>query len=108
MENKNTAKQVTGGVTIHSTPYVTFAFEVNGQVFNRGEGVDIINPETGLKSVRGTIDFISESGFSARILGPFGSGSPFYSFDCAAKWGTAQDDNAAWKTPSRTCPMGLI
>ena len=107
MENKNTTKQV-GNVTIHQNPWVVFGFEVNGQYFELGEGVDLINSKTGLKSVRGTIDYISERGFSARILGPFGSGSPFHSFDEVAKWGTAKDDNASWKTPMRSCPMGLI
>ena len=105
MENKNTTKQV-GNVTIHCNPWVDFAFEVNGQLFKLGEGVDLINPKTGLKSVQGTIDFISEKGFSARILGPFGSGSPFNTFDRAAKWGTAKDDNADWKQCARTKPMG--
>jgi len=106
MMNKNTTKQV-GNVTIHSNPWVTFAFEVNGHMFKLNEGVDLIDPKTGLKSVQGTIDFISEKGFSARILGPFGSGSPFYSFDHAAKYGSAQDDNASWKRPCRMKPVGI-
>jgi hypothetical protein len=107
MKNKETATQV-GNVTIYGNQYVTHSFEINGQLFKLGEGVDLINPKTGLKSVRGTIDYISEKGFSARILGPFGSGSPFKTFDQVAKWGTAQDDNADWKTTMRSCPVGLI
>ena len=106
MENKNTTKQV-GNVTIHENPWVVFGFEINGQYFKLGEGVDLINPKTGLKSVQGTIDYISERGFSARILGPFGSGSPFRPFEEAAKWGTAKDDNADWKTPMRSCPVEI-
>jgi hypothetical protein len=114
MENKNTVKQI-GNVKIHSNPWVDFAFEVNGAVFKRGEVVDIINPETGLKSINAEIDFISEghSGrpngyFTARVFGPFGSGSPSFNFDQAAKNGTTKDDNADWKQPMRSCPMGLI
>ena len=106
MMNKNTTKQV-GNVTLHSNSFCTFAFEVNGQMFRLNEGVDLIDPKTGLKSVQGTIDFISENGFSARILGPFGSGSPFQSFDRAAKYGSAQDDHASWKRCCRTMPLGL-
>jgi hypothetical protein len=107
MMNNNTTKQV-GNVTIHSNPWVTFAFEVHGHMFKINEGVDIIDPQTGLKSVQGTIDFISDKGFSARILGPFGSGSPFQSFDAAAKFGSATDDHAHWKQCHRSCPVGLI
>jgi len=107
MKNKETTTQV-GNVLIHGNQYVTHSFEINGQLFKLGEGVDLINPKTGLKSVQGTIDYISENGFSARILGPFGSGSPFRPFEEAAKWGTAKDDGAAWKTPMRSCPAGLI
>ena len=40
--------------------------------------------------------------------GPFGSGSPFQSFDAAAKFGSAQDDHASWKQCHRSCPVGLI
>jgi len=108
MKNNNTTKQVGNNVTIHENPWVVFGFEINGQYFKLGEGVDLIDPKTGLKSVQGTIDYISENGFSARILGPFGSGSPFRPFDEVAKWGTAKDDGAAWKTPMRSCPVGLI
>jgi hypothetical protein len=107
MNNNTTTKQV-GNVTIHSNPWVTFAFEVHGHMFKINEGVDIIDPQTGLKSVQGTIDYICDSGFSARILGPFGSGSPFQSFDAAAKFGSAADDNASWKQCHRSCPVGLI
>jgi len=107
MMNNNTTKQV-GNVTIHSNPWVTFAFEVHGHMFKINQGVDIINPKTGLKSVQGTIDYICDSGFSARILGPFGSGSPFQSFDAAAPFGSAADDHASWKQCHRSCAVGLI
>ena len=106
---KNTTTVAKDGTTIiHQNPYVVFGFERNGQYFKLGEGIDLINPKTGLKSVRGTIDYISENGFSARILGPFGSGSPFRPFEEAAKWGSAQDDNADWKQCGRTKPMGCF
>jgi len=107
MNNNTTTKQV-GNVTIHSNPWVTFAFEVHGHMFKINEGVDIIDPQTGLKSVQGTIDYICDQGFSARILGPFGSGSPFQSFDAAAPFGSAADDNASWKQCHRSCAVGLI
>ena len=106
MMNKNTTKQV-GNVTLHSNDFCIFAFEVNGELFKLHQGVDIIDPQTRLMSVQGTIDYISEKGFSARILGPFGSGSPFYSFDHAAKYGTCPDDNASWKRPCRMKPVGI-
>jgi hypothetical protein len=114
MKNKETTTKI-GNVTIHHNQYVMHSFEVNGVMFKRGEVVDIINPKTGLKSVNAEIDFISEGHssrpngyFTARVLGPFGSGSPAYNFDQVAKYGTTQDDRADWKTPMRSCPMGLI
>ena len=106
MMNKSTTKQV-GNVTLYRNDFCIFAFEVNGEMFKLHQGVDIIDPQTRLMSVQGMIDYISEKGFSARIIGPYGSGSPFYSFDHAAKFGTCPDDNASWKRPCRMKPVGI-